>query len=141
MRIVDEETRRIVMQNRIDALEADNLFENLNNLDEEAELDAEIQRKKRSGTRGDDDEFVIEDQEVEESEEISDSHEPQGDAAPALDEQVEANLFGAQKKSTKSKKQRRDPVSAKGAASIRKTRSQQQKTDGKPHALPKKQDP
>jgi len=29
MRIVDEETRRIIQQNRIDALEADNLFENL----------------------------------------------------------------------------------------------------------------
>ena len=27
MRIVDEETRKIVMQNRIDALEADNLYE------------------------------------------------------------------------------------------------------------------
>jgi len=29
MRIVDEETRRIVQQNRIDALEGDNLFDNL----------------------------------------------------------------------------------------------------------------
>jgi hypothetical protein len=29
MRIVDEETRKLVQQNRIDALEADNLFENL----------------------------------------------------------------------------------------------------------------
>ena len=28
MRIVDEETRRIVMENRIDALENDRLFEN-----------------------------------------------------------------------------------------------------------------
>lgn len=27
MRVVDEETRKIVMQNRIDALEADNLFD------------------------------------------------------------------------------------------------------------------
>ena len=36
MRIVDEETRRVVMQNRIDALEADNLFDN-NFLDEDAE--------------------------------------------------------------------------------------------------------
>ncbi len=31
MRTVDEETRRIVMQNRIDALENDNLFKNLKN--------------------------------------------------------------------------------------------------------------
>lgn len=60
MRIVDEETRKIVMQNRIDALEADNLFENLNNLDEEAELDAETSRKKSSATRGDNDEFIVE---------------------------------------------------------------------------------
>ncbi len=29
MRVVDEETRRIIQQNRIDALEADNLFDNL----------------------------------------------------------------------------------------------------------------
>ena len=29
MRVVDEETRRVIQQNRIDALEADNLFENL----------------------------------------------------------------------------------------------------------------
>ena len=36
MRIVDEETRRIVMQNRIDALEADNLFDN-NFMDQDAE--------------------------------------------------------------------------------------------------------
>jgi hypothetical protein len=28
MRIVDEETRKIVQQNRIDALEADNIFDN-----------------------------------------------------------------------------------------------------------------
>ena len=60
MRIVDEETRRIVMQNRIDALEADNLFDNLNDPDEEAELDAEKSRKKGSATRGDNDEFVVE---------------------------------------------------------------------------------
>ena len=48
------------MQNRIDALEADNLFDNLNDPDEEAELDAEISRKKGSATRGDNDEFVVE---------------------------------------------------------------------------------
>lgn len=29
MRVVDDETRRIIQQNRIDALEADNLFDNL----------------------------------------------------------------------------------------------------------------
>ena len=29
MRVVDEETRRVIQQNRIDALEGDNLFENL----------------------------------------------------------------------------------------------------------------
>ena len=38
MRIVDEETRRIVQQNRIDALEGDNLFDNLKG-DQEEEQD------------------------------------------------------------------------------------------------------
>lgn len=80
MRIVDEETRRIVMQNRIDALEADNLFENLHNPDEEAELDAEISRKKGSAARGDNDEFLIEEQELEESEDFEDSNEPKVEA-------------------------------------------------------------
>ena len=70
MRTVDEETRRIVMQNRIDALEADNLFQNINNPDEEAELDAEISRKK--GIK-DNEEFVPEEVEQEESEDIDDS--------------------------------------------------------------------
>ena len=70
MRTVDEETRRIVMQNRIDALEADNLFQNINNPDEEAELDAEISRKK--GVK-DNEEFVPEEVEQEESEDIDDS--------------------------------------------------------------------
>lgn len=59
MRIVDEETRRLVMRNRIDALEADNLFENIHNPDEEAELDAEVSRKKAG--RDGNEEFVIED--------------------------------------------------------------------------------
>ena len=70
MRTVDEETRRLVMQNRIDALEADNLFQNINNPDEEAELDAEISRKK--GIK-DNEEFVPEEVEQEESEDIDDS--------------------------------------------------------------------
>ena len=70
MRTVDEETRRLVMQNRIDALEADNLFQNINNPDEEAELDAEISRKK--GVK-DNEEFVPEEVEQEESEDIDDS--------------------------------------------------------------------
>ena len=70
MRTVDEETRRLVMQNRIDALEADNLFQNINNPDEEAELDAEISRKK--GVK-DNEEFIPEEVEQEESEDIDDS--------------------------------------------------------------------
>ncbi len=37
MRVVDEETRRVIQQNRIDALEGDNLFDNLNNMDGGAE--------------------------------------------------------------------------------------------------------
>ena len=38
MRIVDEETRKIVQQNRIDALEADNLFDTMKaELEEEQE--------------------------------------------------------------------------------------------------------
>lgn len=121
MRIVDEETRQLVMRNRIDALEADNLFENFNNPDEEADLDAEVSRKKAG--RDDNDEFVVEDQEIEESEDISDSNEPKVEQPPA-DEQVEANLFGATKKGSKSKKQRRDPNQSTAAASARKTRSQ-----------------
>ncbi|CDW81339.1 UNKNOWN [Stylonychia lemnae] len=40
MRVVDEETRRIIQQNRIDALEADNLFDNLReDMDEQGEDD------------------------------------------------------------------------------------------------------
>jgi len=70
MRTVDEETRRIVMQNRIDALEADNLFQNIHNPDEEAELDDEISRKK--GVK-DNEEFIPEEVEQEESEDIDDS--------------------------------------------------------------------
>ena len=35
MRVVDEETRRVIQQNRIDALEGDNLFDNLKNMDGE----------------------------------------------------------------------------------------------------------
>ena len=35
MRVVDEETRRVIQQNRIDALEGDNLFENLKNNQED----------------------------------------------------------------------------------------------------------
>ena len=34
MRIVDEETRRIVMENRIDALENDRLFDNFKAADD-----------------------------------------------------------------------------------------------------------
>ncbi len=37
MRVVDDETRRVIQQNRIDALEADNLFENLKMAEEEEE--------------------------------------------------------------------------------------------------------
>ena len=66
MRIVDEETRKIVMQNRIDALEADNLFEsNFVVEDPEEDLeegDGDTNRKGYSG------EYIVE--EAEESEEI-----------------------------------------------------------------------
>ena len=37
MRVVDEETRRVIQQNRIDALEADNLFDNLRMEEEDEE--------------------------------------------------------------------------------------------------------
>lgn len=37
MRVVDEETRRVIQQNRIDALETDNLFDNLRAMDNEDE--------------------------------------------------------------------------------------------------------
>jgi len=50
MRIVDEETRRIVMQNRIDALEEDNLFDNIRN--EEEEILAEEQNELLGSKRG-----------------------------------------------------------------------------------------
>ena len=86
MRIVDEETRKIVMQNRIDALEADNLFENIHNPDEEAELEAELSRKKGSAARQDNEEFVLDEQEIEESEEISGSEEPKKEQGAIADE-------------------------------------------------------
>ena len=35
MRVVDEETRKVIQQNRIDALEGDNLFDNLKMGDED----------------------------------------------------------------------------------------------------------
>ena len=61
MRIVDEETRKIVMQNRIDALEADNLYEsNFQDpdlLDEDGAEGAAI-GKKDAGYSGD---YVVED--------------------------------------------------------------------------------
>ena len=48
MRTVDEETRRLVMQNRIDALEDDKLFFNYKeNYDEDIEVDS--QGKKDEG--------------------------------------------------------------------------------------------
>ena len=37
MRVVDEETRRVIQQNRIDGLEADNIFDNLKMGDDEDE--------------------------------------------------------------------------------------------------------
>ena len=39
MRVVDEETRKIVMQNRIDALEADNLFDSNYLIEDEGDED------------------------------------------------------------------------------------------------------
>jgi hypothetical protein len=81
MRIVDEDTRRLVMQNRIDALEGDNLFDNVHNPDEEAELDAELARKKGSATRADVEEFTIDDDALDESEDISDLDDGGDDAA------------------------------------------------------------
>ena len=41
MRVVDEETRKLVMQNRIDALEGDNLFDSNFLMNEEVEDDNE----------------------------------------------------------------------------------------------------
>ena len=61
MRVVDEETRRQVTKNRIDALEADNLFENNFLLGED--LGDDIDEKRDGG------DYVVE--EAEESEEIS----------------------------------------------------------------------
>ena len=41
MRIVDEETRRLVMQNRIDSLEGDKLFQNYKEHEiQDAEIDS-----------------------------------------------------------------------------------------------------
>ena len=66
MRIVDEATRRIVMQNRIDALEADNLFDN-NFMDQDAENEGleDAADGKDGGYAG---EYVVEQEE--ESEDI-----------------------------------------------------------------------
>ena len=65
MRIVDEETRRVVMQNRIDALEADNLFDN-NFMDQEEEEGLEDGADGKDG--GYAGEYVVE--QADESEEI-----------------------------------------------------------------------
>lgn len=64
MRVVDEETRKIVMQNRIDALEADNLFESNYLVDEE-----EVDDKGDVNDGGYAAEYVVE--EADESEDIS----------------------------------------------------------------------
>ena len=75
MRIVDEETRRIVMQNRIDALEADNLFDN-NFMDQDAEnevLEDGVDGKD-GGYAG---EYVVEQEE--ESEDISGDADASGE--------------------------------------------------------------
>ena len=94
MRIVDEETRRLVMQNRIDALEADNLYEN-HLLDPEDELDDDVcgegGRKRDGGYSG---EYVVE--EEEESEDISED----GDA---LKTTAEINKAKANKRKEKQK--------------------------------------
>ena len=93
MRIVDEETRKLVMQNRIDALEADNLFEN--NYLEQEELDDDgddegngggagesASNRRRDGGAGD---YVVE--EADESEDISD--DPDGNVV-ASDSKLKA---------------------------------------------------
>jgi len=66
MRVVDEETRKLVMQNRIDALEADNLFES-NFLIEEEDPDDEVGGQK-GGYAG---EYVVEDAEEESDDDMS----------------------------------------------------------------------
>ena len=76
MRIVDDETRKLVMQNRIDALEGDNLFES-NFLTEDPDGDKDSDDHGEGGAKARDGgytaEYVVE--EAEESEEISDDAE------------------------------------------------------------------
>ena len=89
MRIVDEETRKLVMQNRIDALEADNLFES-NYLEEELDDDGDDDGnggagESASNRRRDGGDYVVE--EAEESEDISD--DPDGNVA-ASDSKLKA---------------------------------------------------
>ena len=69
MRIVDELTRKMVMQNRIDALEADNLFDTnfLTEDPDDLEDGEEEGAHKEGGYNG---EYMVEDQE--DSEDISD---------------------------------------------------------------------
>ena len=72
MRVVDEETRKMVMQNRIDALEADNLFESNFLVEDPDDIDVE------AGTSANKDggyaaEYVVD--EDEESEDISEDED------------------------------------------------------------------
>eukprot|EP00347_Sterkiella_histriomuscorum_P000614 403375167 len=59
MRVVDDETRRIIQQNRIDALEADNLFENLREEEDEQALDDEMWDDYAGGSGSDQEENSI----------------------------------------------------------------------------------
>lgn len=72
MRVVDEETRKMVMQNRIDALEADNLFESNFLVEDPDDVDIEqgTGAKKDGGYAA---EYVLD--EAEESEDISEDED------------------------------------------------------------------
>ena len=96
MRIVDEETRRVVMQNRIDALEADNLFDN-NFMDQDAEDEGleDGADGKDGGYAG---EYVVE--QADDSEEIlSDADASgEGDAADQEKKAAKSGIGGSKAK-------------------------------------------
>ena len=93
MRIVDEETRRLVMQSRIDALEADNLFEN-NFMPEEPDDDGD----EGDGKRRDAGEYLVE--EADESEDISDD----ADSNAAAGVPLQSKLKSKRKEKSRSSK-------------------------------------
>lgn len=112
MRIVDEETRRVVMQNRIDALEADNLFDN-NFMDQDAE-DGGLEDGADGKDGGYAGEYVVE--QADDSEEIVSDADASGDGDAANQEKKAAKAGAGGSKGKRLEKGKRHGVGKQGAA-------------------------